>query len=187
MLSVSVKFAGVAFLAVVGLAPALLTHSDMTAAASNIPECGSSQVFVAATGSGGAAGGNEADIFLIVNKSRSTCAVKGFPVLRFTTETSPFVKVKVLHEASMIFTEPPAKSVVLLPGRVASFGVGFGTAANQQKINDSSCLSNSLFVTMPRSNSGNFRFYVANTLNVCGTGYTVDITPFEAGPVPEKQ
>jgi hypothetical protein len=186
MLSVSVRIVGVALLVVGGLGLAL-THCAPAVAASNIPECGSNQLFVAATGSGGAAGGNEADIFLIVNRSHSVCAVKGFAVLRFTTETSPFVKVTVHHEASYIFREPPVESIVLSPGEVASFAVGFGTAANQQEINDSRCFSNSLWVTLPRSNSGNSRFYVANTLNVCGTGYSVDITPFEAGPMPEKQ
>jgi hypothetical protein len=184
MASISVKIAGV-FLVVAGLAPALLATS-VAMAASSVPTCRSGQLLVAATGSGGAAAGNEADIFLIVNTSLSTCSLKGFAELRFTTETSPFVKVKVLHDASMIFTEPRPKTVVLLPNSVASFGVGFGTAANQQEINDTRCLSNSLWVTLP-NHGGNSRFYVANTLNVCGTGYVVDITPVEDGPVPTKQ
>jgi hypothetical protein len=179
---------GIALIVAFGVALVFpLSPSDTLAAASNISVCGSRQVLIAATGSGGAAAGNEADIFLIVNKSRSACTLKGFPELRFTSETSPFVKVEVHREASMIFAEPRPKLVVLAPRSVASFGLGFGTAANQRVINDSRCFSHSVWVELPRSNNGNSRFPVANDLNICGTGFSVEITPIEIGPSPQKQ
>lgn len=183
-----VRYIGIALILAFGdVAVSPLSQSVTLAAASNISVCGSSQVLIAATESGGAAAGNEADVFLIVNKSRSTCSLKGFPELRFTSETSPFVKVEVHREASMIFAEPTPKLVVLTPRGVASFGIGFGTAANQRVINDSRCFSHSVWVQLPRSNNGNSRFPVANNLNICGTGFSVEITPFEVGPLPKKQ
>ena len=188
MASGPVSITGIAIVLAFSIAPVSpLSQSDTLAAASNISVCGSRQVLIAATGSGGAAAGNEADIFLIVNKSRSTCTLKGFPELRFTSETSPFVKVEVHREASMIFAEPKPKLVVLAPRSVASFGLGFGTAANQRVINESRCFSHSVWVKLPRSSSGNSRFPVANNLNICGTGFSVEITPFEVGPLPKKQ
>ncbi len=162
------------------------SNSAIASASSAMKICAASQLAVAVESANGgyAAAGNEGVPFVIVNISRSTCALDGYP--RLTTSPTAFKKnkVKVVDGGGMIFVAVRPRVVIIRPGATASFGLDYVDAADQQDPNGGPCLTKHMTVFLPtRSHPFTQPFTTIVNINFCYSGFRFDITSIQSGPI----
>jgi Domain of unknown function (DUF4232) len=163
---------------------------DKIASASTVtPSCTFSQLEVAVGSGSGAfsAAGSHGIPFLIVNTSRSSCTLKGYPQLSFFPRGYKTSTIKVIHDRGMIFVAVKPSMVTIKPGAVASFGLNYGDAANQKDPSGGPCLLRDIYVALPlRIGTLQQSFDTTVNFNFCYTGFEVGVTPIEARPLPKQ-
>lgn len=179
----------IAVLAVSSLIGTIVSSPKLIASASFVvPTCESNQLAVAILSSlgGYSAAGNEGVPFIIVNISKSSCGLKGYP--RLLTDPSRYKNdtVKVVHGGGMIFVAVKPRSVVIRPGATASFGLDYGDAYNQQDPNSGPCMTKYVTVSLPtRSRPYTQPFNSTLNINFCYAGFAFAVTSIQAGPIPK--
>jgi hypothetical protein len=157
--------------------------------AAAISTCSSSQLTVAVASDSGAysAAGNHGFPLIIVNTSKSTCRLKGYPRISFYPSSYKGRSVKSLDGGGMIFVSVAPRWVVLRPGYTASFGVDYGDAYDQQDPNRGPCMTQSAQVSLPvRSHPYSVPFNTALEFNFCFAGFSVTVTSIQSGPIPRQ-
>lgn len=165
---------------------AVSQSTSVASASTVVPTCSSSQLAVAvASSSGGyAAAGNEGIPFIIVNISKSTCSLKGYPRLTTYPSTYKNKTVKVVDGGGMIFVPVKPRRVAIMPGATASFGLDYGDAYDQQDPNAGPCMTKSMTVTLPtRSHPFAQPFNTTVNINFCYAGFHFAITSIQSGPI----
>jgi len=103
---------------------------------------------VAVASSSGAyfAVGNVGTPFVIINISKSSCTLEGYPKLTTYPDTYKHNKVRLFSGGGMIFVAVQPKAVTIAPGSTASFGVDYADAYNQQDPNAGPCMTKHMMV-----------------------------------------
>jgi hypothetical protein len=174
-------------LSVFGLS--VTSSSSDASASSEVSFCAASQLAVAVVSSSGAyfAAGSVGIPFVIVNISKVTCALEGYP--RLTTYPGAFEnnRVKVVDGGGMIFVAVRPKVVTIGPGATASFGLDYGDAYNQQDPNAGPCLTKQMMVFLPtRPHPFEQPYTTTVNINFCYAGFKFDITSIQRGPIAKK-
>jgi hypothetical protein len=157
--------------------------------ASGIPTCSTSQVEVAVANDSGAyaAAGNHGLPFIIINTSKTTCTLMGYPRISFSPDRYKGRTVKTVDGGAMIFVPVKARVVVLRPGYTASFGVDYGDAYDQQDPSSGPCETHGATVLLPvRPHPYSVPFNVALEFNFCYAGFSVTVTSIQSGPIPKE-
>jgi hypothetical protein len=95
--------------------------------------------------------------------------------------------IKVSDGGGMIFVALKPHVVVIKAGAVASFGMDFVDALNQQYPYGAACTVQDVYVTLPvRPSSFLTNFETSVNFNFCYSGFGVDVTSIEAGPLPKE-
>jgi len=164
-----------------------LSMASPAVASKVIPVCSYRQLEMAVAEGPGAAAGNIGIPFLIANISKSTCSLHGYPKLSFSPYRYKNHAIKVTHNGGMIFTKVNSRPVTIKPGGVASFGLNYGDAANQNDPNGTPCVVQTIDVTLPvRPGTVNQNFEATLNFNFCFTGFVVGLTSIEPGPLPKE-
>ena len=164
------------------------SNTTIAAASTVFPTCSYRQLEVAVASSSGAysAAGNHGSPFLVVNISRSTCSLEGYPRLQTYPSTYKSKTVKVFDGGGMIFVSVKPKLVVIKPGATASFGLDFGDAADQQDPNAGPCMTQSVIVLLPtRLNPYSQPFNTTVNINFCYSAFHFVVTAIQGGPTPK--
>jgi Protein of unknown function (DUF4232) len=149
--------------------------------------CSYRQLELAVAWGPGAAAGNLGIPFLIANTSRSACSLQGYPKLSFVPDKYQNRTLRVVHGGGMIFPRVNPRLVVIKPGAVASFGVNYGDASNQQDPNGGRCQAQYVYVTLPvRNNTYDQTFEAIVNFNFCFTAFQVSVTSIQPGPLPKE-
>ena len=159
-----------------------------TATASSVPlTCRNNQLEVAVGFGPGAALGNVGIPFIIVNISGSDCTLKGYPKLAFVPASYKKTSIKVTSGGGMIYGPVKPRLVVIKPGATASFGLDFVNGAGQQDPLAGPCMVQNVYVklpartaTLPKTHETTVNF------NFCHSNFRVDVTSFQAGPLPKE-
>lgn len=179
--------ATVMVLSVLGLT--VTSSSSIASASSDVSSCAASQLAVAVASSSGAyfAAGNVGIPFVIINISKTTCSLKGYP--RLTTYPAVYKtnKVKVIDGGGMIFVPVRPKVVTIGPGATASFGLDYGDAYDQQDPNAGPCMTKQMTVFLPtRSHPFAQPYTTTVNINFCYAGFKFEITSIQGGPIARK-
>jgi hypothetical protein len=166
--------------------PMICTPSNAFAAHA-IKRCNYDQLEVAVAWGPGAAAGHIGIPFLIVNKGKDICSLKGYPTLQIATEMKSRKPIKVVDGGGMIYAAVKPKFVVLKPGADASFGFNYVDALNQEDAAGPSCTVQSVYVTLPdRYPDFPMNFETTVNFNACHSGYEVSVTSIQMGPSPKE-
>lgn len=161
--------------------------SSPAIATTSFPTCAWSQLEVAVAWGPGAAAGNIGIPFIIANISKSTCTLIGYPKLTFYPGRYKSHSVKVKHNVGMIFANAKSRLVTLKPDGVASFGLNYGDASNQNDPNGPACVVSNIYVTLPlRKNTFDQNFETTVNFNFCFTDFLVGVTSIQSGPLPKE-
>ena len=174
----------VMMLAVVGTS--VTPSTSIASASSEVSICASRQLAVAIASSSGAyfAAGNVGIPFVIINISKSTCALEGYPRLTMYPAGYRANKVKVVNGGGMIFVSVRPKIVIIGPGSTASFGLDYGDAYYQQDPNAGPCMTKQMTVFLPtRSHPFAQPYNTTVNINFCYAGFRFDITSIQRGPI----
>ena len=168
-----------ALVAVTVIAP--LIHPSLSAFAATTSKsvatnCGGDQLEVGLAFGPGATG-NISDVVLITNIGKSSCSLEGYPHLNFWTATSA-PQVKLSHSPYMFKDVRPTR-VQLNPGRVASFGIGYGDNYIPKSDSPNRCLVTSTVVTL-----GVHKYEIPFELDVCRSDMVVAVTAVQSGGYP---
>jgi hypothetical protein len=171
---------------------ALSLRSDVpwspSAAAAPVPECYHSQLEVAVAWGLPPAAGTNGIPFLIANTGKSACRIEGYPHLTFVNGTYKKRAVKVINGGGGLFATVKPRVVVIEPGGTASFGLGFGDAANQQDPDGAACTTQNIYVTLPvRVSQFPQNYETTVDVNFCFSNFEFSVTPIEAGPLPKQR
>jgi len=167
---------------------AVMTMPEIATASSVPPTCSYNQLEVAVAWGPGAAAGNIGIPFLIVNKSESACTLKGYPRLRLFTAAVNKTPIKVgFNTSGGVYGYVKPKLTVIAPHSVATFGMDYGDATNQQDTNGPRCTAQTVNVYLPvtRNPYGQGYQTVVN-FNICYSGFRVAVTSIESRPVPTQ-
>jgi hypothetical protein len=177
--------AGVVFFSSTFVSGTALT-STASSASTPIPTCSSSQLEVAAAW-GNVAAGNIGVPFLVANVSKAACSLEGYPKLTFIPSSYMKKAISVSNGGGMIFVAVKPRLVVIKARAVASFGMDFVDALNQQYPHGAACTVQDVYVTLPvRLTSFPTNFETSVNFNFCYSGFGVDVTSIEAGPLPKE-
>ncbi len=151
--------------------------------------CAGGQITVAVEAESGAyaAAGNQGVAYLIVNVSHRACTLRGYPKVSFYPSSYRGTPIRVTRNGgSQIFATVPPRVVVIEPGATASFGLGYGDAANQGDPNGGPCLTRGVSVWLP-VHPDPYTMGYATTLNVnfCFAGFHFGVTSIQGGPLPK--
>jgi len=166
----------------------VVSFSSPAIAANKVPVCFHNQVVVAVAWDLPPAAGSNGIPFIIANTSNSACSLEGYPKLIFINGKYKKHSVTVSDGGGGLFAAVRPRTVVIKPGGTASFGLGFGDAANQQDPNTVACTTQSIYVSLPvrdRQFSGNYETTV--DINFCYSNFEFNVTPFERGPLPKQR
>ena len=164
-----------------------LSTDPPAVAATPVPICSYEQLEVGIMSGPGAAAGNIGIPFIIANVSKSTCTLYGYPRLFFTPSRYKNHAIKVTHNGGMVFPGVRPRLITIKPGGVASFGLDYGDAANQNDPNGAPCLVQNIYVTLPvRPGTYNANFETTTNFNFCFTDFVVGLTSIQAGPLPRQ-
>jgi len=160
--------------------------STIVSASTPVPTCSSNQLEVAVAW-GDVAAGNIGVPFLIANVSKTACSLEGYPKLSFVPSSYLKKTIKVSDGGGMIFVALKPHVVVIRAGAVDSFGMDFVDALNQQYPHGAACTVQDVYVTLPvRPSSFPTNFETSVNFNFCYSGFGVDVTSIEAGPLPKE-
>jgi hypothetical protein len=168
--------------------PLILLSTVSPALASNtIPTCSFRQLEVAVAWGPGAAAGNIGIPFIIVNVSRSSCTLTGYPKLSFVPNRYKGRSIKVTHNAGMIYGHVTPRLVTIKPDGVATFGLNFGDASNQNDPIGAPCIVQNIYVALPvRAGTYNQNFETTVNFNFCFADFLVGVTAIQSGPLPKE-
>lgn len=161
-------------------------QTEVVSASISVSQCRYAQLEVAVSWGPGAAAGHIAVPFIIANISQSTCYLPaGYPSLRLYTAGPSKHNLHVTKSnGSFMFARVKISRIVLPPGRDASFGMSFVDVLNQQYKDSPSCMVQFIYVALPvAALSENYE--TTNNFNICYSGFSVQVTPMEAGPYPK--
>ena len=124
--------------------------------------------------------------FLIVNISRQSCDVRGYPYeIVFSTTTGAPVKVTISHRPNILYLQPRATRVVLRPGGVASFGLSYADDNVAPPSQPTACIATLVDFRLPARLSALYSFeFLLRPIDFCRTPRHVDVTPVQWGPTP---
>jgi hypothetical protein len=142
-----------------------------------------------------AAAGNEGTPIVITNHGPSSCSLSGFPVVVAHTEASSARPVAFVHRPrSQIYRVVLPRTVVLPPNGMASFGLSYVDARDQQYGSGARCQMNA--ITVRFSQVTPVRIFsvplVANghdgygPINSCFAGFILGLTPIVKGSTPPE-
>jgi hypothetical protein len=158
------------------------TSSASTASAGR--KCADTQLAAAAESWGGA-GGSDGFTVLIANQSRTACSIEGFATVEFFGSKGQRIRAKALRgKGSMLYAAEKPKQIELGPDTVASFAVSFDGAFASPNENSESCDATTMSLELPTIHPKfypNNVFIVPTSLDLCGSDWTVGITPIEYG------
>lgn len=184
-----------ASLVFLSLAGAFLVPVDLgsSALATTVATCTFEQLSLS-VGMGQAAAGNQGFPIEIKNRSASSCMLYGYPTLRLRTEKPSPRQISVVHyPRSQIYQKATPHAVSLAPKHVASFGISFVDADDQQFGNGARCAVDQLDIGLPtRKPSPAFVIRSSTTpntfggFNICFAGFTVGVTPLVTGTLPPQ-
>jgi hypothetical protein len=158
-------------------------------AAAEWSTCTSSQlaVGIASPNGGYSAAGNEGIPFVIINISKSTCALEGYPRLATYPAAYKHAKVKITHGGGMIFVSAKPRVVIIAPGSTASFGLDYGDAYNQGDPNAGPCMTQHMTVFLPtRPHPYSQPFSTTVDVNFCFAGFHFEVTAIQGGPIAKQ-
>jgi len=149
-----------------------------------VPKCSYSQLEVGTTWGTGDLAGKYGVPFLIVNIGHSSCYLDGYAKLNFTVPTKHHITFDRGPSGAYAYVRP--QRVVIEPGRVATFGLTIGEAANQSNHNIAACTVSDVYTDLPVSG---FQENYENDMgfNICFADYQVGITSIEPGPLPKAE
>lgn len=168
---------------------AAFTVTKFASASTVVPTCAYSQLEIATSTDSGAnaAAGNEGIPFIIVNHSKSTCSLSGYPRLHVAPSTYKNKNVKVIDGGGMIFVPVKPRLITIGPSATASFGVDYGDAYDQQDPNAGPCMSRYFDFSLPvRSRPFTQYFSTVEKLNFCYAGFQFSVTSIQSGPSPRR-
>jgi hypothetical protein len=158
----------------------------IASASTAIPTCFNNQLEMAVAWGPGAAAGNVGIPFLIINISKSACAVRGYPKLTFIPSSYKKKSIKVIDGGGMIYVQVKPRIVVIRPGASAAFGLNFINAANQQDPNGPACTVQNVYVALPVRTVTLPHYYVGPVnFNFCHSNFRVSVTSIQSGPRPK--
>jgi hypothetical protein len=155
--------------------PSVLAFAATTSTSATT-NCGGDQLEVGLAFGPGATG-NASDVVLITNIGKRSCHLEGYPHLSFSTATSA-PQVKLSHSPYMFKDVRPTR-VQLNPGRVASFGIGYGLNFVPKSDAPKKCLVTSTVVTL-----GVHKYQIPFELDVCRSHMVVAVTAVQSGGYP---
>ena len=163
--------------------------SGASASHPSVNECLQAQLQVATEQRGG---GGSTNIplgytFLIVNIGTKSCVLQGYPyeVIFSTTSGAP-VKVSISHQPNVLYGQPKARSVVLRPGGVASFGISYPNDNVSPPSRPATCIATLIDFRLPARSSALYSFeFVLRPIDFCQTARKVTVTPVEGQAVPQ--
>jgi len=167
---------------------AVMIMPEIATASSVPPTCSYNQLEVAVAWGPGAAAGNVGIPFIIVNMSKSACTLKGYPRLRLFTAAVNKTPIKVgFNTSGGVYGYVKPKLTMIAPHSVATFGMDYGDATNQQDTNGPICTAQTVNVYLPvtRNPYGQGYQTVVN-FNICYSGFRVAVTSIESRPVPTQ-
>ncbi len=141
-----------------------------------VTSCAGDQLEVALSFGPGAAG-HGSDVVLIANIGQRSCKMKGFPLLRLFTAKSA-VPVSITHSTYMFKNVRPI-TVLLNPGRMASFGIDYGDTYSSKSDVPARCL-----VTIAQVTFGAHTYEIPFALDVCLSDRHLGETPIQSGVYP---
>jgi hypothetical protein len=162
------------------------SDTPVARAAAEFSTCSSNQLTVAIASHSGAysAAGNQGIPFIIVNISKSTCALEGYPRLATYPAAYKHTKVKFTNGGGMIFIRVKPRVVIIAPGSTASFGVDYGDAYNQGDPNHGPCMTQLMTVYLPtRPHPYSQPFNTTENVNFCFAGFHFEVTAIQGGPI----
>jgi hypothetical protein len=168
------------------LAISVSPDTSVASTSNEVSICSASQLAVAVESSSGAyfAAGNVGIPFVIINISRSTCALEGYPKLTTYPAAYKANNVKVVDGGGMIFVPVRPKVVTIAPGATASFGLNYGDAYDQQDPNAGPCMTKQMKVFLPTRSHPFAQPYATNVnINFCYAGFRFEITSIQHGPI----
>jgi hypothetical protein len=145
--------------------------------------CNDSQLVVA-TESVVGAGGSDGFVVLIANQSRRSCEIEGYARVSFLNSVGGPIKVKVVHQGSMLFRTVSPRRLVLTPSSVDSFAVSYGESFITPNHSASRCEADLMTVELPTIHP---KFYPKGDLSVlvkvdvCFADRIIGLTPIEGG------
>lgn len=164
-----------------------IVKPPVVAAATPVPPtCSFSQLEVAVTWGPGAEAGHIGIPFIIVIASKSACTLKGYPRLRLYTAAVNKTSIKVGFNATGgVYGYVKPKLTVIAPHSVASFGMDYVDAMNQQDTNGPSCTAQTVNVYLPViKNPYGQGYQTVVDFNICYSGFGVTTTSIQSGPIP---
>ena len=131
---------------------------------------------------GGGAAGTQFVDYLIVNTSKASCLLRGFPRFKFDDSAAGSKGVLVSLHSNDVGT---AKNVVLAPLSDASFALSYGDAYGQGTKNPASYFSTTGWVHLGTVTPTATAWYrVPTDFNLAYAGFKITVTPIVAGPTP---
>ena len=159
---------------------------QVATASSSVSTCADNQLAVAVASSSGAyfAAGNVGIPFVVINVSKTTCTLTGYPKLTTYPAAYKGHKVKVVDGGGMIFVAVRPRVVTIRAGATASFGLDYGDAYDQQDPNAGPCMTRQMQVFLPtRSQPYSQPFTTTVNVNFCYAGFKIEATSIEGGPI----
>jgi hypothetical protein len=184
---------GVASVVVVPLlvATAILCQAPFSsdaAAVRKVLTCFHNQLEVAVAWALLPAAGSNGVPFIIANTGTSACSIEGYPKLDFVNGTYKKRSVRVTDGGGGLFATVRPRLIVIQPGGTASFGLGFGDAANQQDPSGAACTTQNIYVTLPvRVSEIPQNYETTVDINFCFSDFEFSVTAFEPGALPKQR
>lgn len=151
------------------------------------PTCSAHQLAPALVWGPGAAAGNIGVPFLIVNTSRTSCAPEGYPTVTFSPSSYKGKTVVAVHGGGMMYAAVKARRVVLQPDGIASFGLNYIDAANQQDPTGAACTALYAYVTLPvRRDVSDQNFQTTTNFDYCFSALEITTTALQPRPLPKE-
>lgn len=166
--------------------------SGTEASSSKVATC-SAAVLTVRVGAEGIGAGNVGTPFIISNHGAASCTLEGFPVVVAHDEAaSPRPVIFVHRPRSLIYRAVIPRRVVLAHNGLASFGISFSDALDQQYGEGPRCEMNAVRVRFPGLTPRRV-FTVSlvhdgrdgfGPINSCFAGFVLGLTPLVKGPAP---
>jgi hypothetical protein len=119
---------------------------------------------------------------IVKNASSEGCTIFGYVGLQLDDSARHFLMTRTIRGSSMVFHDPGPSLITMLPGDVASAGIGFGDDPIVGIDPGSGCATSTyLEVTPPDETT---YLFLPAQLVPCGAG-TVDVTALQPGGEPQ--
>src|SRR5207244_580150 len=143
----------------------------------DLPRCHTSQVTVR-TGKGGVGAGNVLAVFVLENTSARTCRLFGYPGLQMLNANHRPVPTTVTRGAAYMFSAHAPSRVVMPPGGIASFSVGYGEIPSGDEPASVQCVPSTYIEITPPDE--HLPLLLSGTMAPCGHG-EIFVSPVVSG------